>query len=179
MPLISSLSLRKAVPAVWALAALGLAACGDAGEPRPRVGAGAESKALSQAEWNLAPGAAEDTVLRIRRDAHSRLQTSYDELKDRLDRLWGDSLNVDSPNSGQYRRILQDARAVRDNTKVQLEKFRLSSEGVTPEIWEEIRARTELSLDTLRRFYISADSARKLVQEKDRVRESGLDGPPP
>lgn len=146
--------------AVWAMAALGIAGCKAPEEPRPQNGAESEAAipGIGRTEKEK-PG---DSTYRMRRDVQSRLESAYDSLEARMDSLWGDSLNIHASMRNQYRRILNDARTVKDNTKVHLEELRVSSEGVTPEIWEEIRARAQLSLDSLRRLFISADSTRKL-----------------
>jgi|GEM_PF-4712825 len=107
----------------------------------------------------------QDSLRMFRSNAQTRMDTVYAALEKRLDSLWMDSLNVPSRYKVPYRRILEEARTVKDNTKVYLDELRVSPEAVTPQIWEEMRARADYSLDSLRRLFISADSTRKLESD--------------
>jgi len=101
-----------------------------------------------------------------RQETRKGLEIKYSELERILDSLGRDSLAVQVGMRGQYRRTLREARTAKDNTRVFLDELRVSERGVTPEIWEEIRAKADLSLDSLRRLILSADSARKQHSER-------------
>jgi hypothetical protein len=91
-----------------------------------------------------------------------RLDSAFGNLDTRLDSLLKDSLNARISGRIDYERLLNEAKTARDNTKVRLKDLRVSVEGVTPEIWERLRGNAEMSIDSLRRLFISADSAHKL-----------------
>lgn len=144
-----------------AIIAWGLAGCRSTEDP-PTLESSKGREPAAEA-GKASGGDAQDAIRWTRMGEQARLESAYAELENRLDGLWGDSLSIRISMRNQYRRILSDARPVKDNTNVRLkEELRVSSEGVTPEIWEEIRPRTELTLDSLRRLFISADSMQKL-----------------
>lgn len=153
---------RLLEPIHAALLAAALAGCGqegggDSGLPDAAGRIGQDTLETREETEGGVP-AASDTARLVRREHHARLERAYAELEKRLDAIWADSLNVRTGMRDQYRRLLGDAVTVKDNTKVFLEELRVSSEGVTPAIWERLRARAELSLDSLRALLQAADT---------------------
>lgn len=98
--------------------------------------------------------------------------TRYLRLERRLDSLWSDSLEVWNSPGSMYRRVLADARTARDHTKVALELWKTLPESSTSGLWESSRAKMEMSLDSLERFLISADS----ISDSERTRRDKKHG---
>ena len=147
-------------PLLASLLAAALSGCGDreeAGRPGETGRFGTDTMVPGKETAAAVPEEG-DTSRILRRELEARLERSYSELEERLDDIWADSLNVRAGMRAQYRRIVEEANTVKDNTKVFLEELRVSSEGVTPEIWERLRSRAELSLDSLRALLQSADT---------------------
>jgi hypothetical protein len=150
----------RVTPLLAALLAATLVGCGDREESRTSGEAGQfESDTLDAGEEAVgrSPGES-DTGRVIRREIQAKLESAYSELETRLDDIWADSLNVRAGMRTQYRRVIDEANTVKDNTKVFLEELKVSSEGITPEIWESLRARAETSLDSLRALIQAADT---------------------
>lgn len=147
---------RTVLRLISALALLGAAGCRSPEESPPGK---APPGGTDSREPSTSAEGRKDTAEASRSEVGRSLESEYGMLESSLDSLWQDSLDVRSDMREQYRRILREARTVKDNSKVYLDELLVSTQGVTPEIWEEIRARTEMSLDSLRRLLISADSA--------------------
>lgn len=93
-----------------------------------------------------------------RKAARMDADTRYLRFERRLDSLWNDSLEVWNSPGSIYRRVLDDARTARDHTKVALELWKTVPDNSASGLWESSRAQTEMSLDSLERILISADS---------------------
>lgn len=138
------------------LAVLDATGCGSQEDPDADGGQADQPAASERQDARLdanAPGMALDSGI-------LGMDSAYAEMETRLDSLWGDSLSVRPTLRSGYRRTLEKARTVRDNTKMRLQELRVSPQGVTPRIREEMRERTRMSLDSLKQLLLYADSAR-------------------
>lgn len=99
-----------------------------------------------------------DSAVVDRKAARMKAGARYLRLERRLDSLWNDSLKVWNSPGTIYRRVLSDARTARDHTKVALDLWKTVPDASTSGLWESSRAKTDLTLESLERILISADS---------------------
>jgi hypothetical protein len=114
------------------------------------------------------PAASADSVRAGRR---LYLESERERLRDldrRLDRLVADSLARYRADSVYRREVLAKVRAGRDHVETLMDDLAAVEGSIAPAPWDSLKSDLRLSLDSLYRLYLSADSSGKAELAKER-----------
>lgn len=114
------------------------------------------------------PAASADSA-RAERKAYLRdMREKLGEIDRRLDRALADSLARYSADSVYRRQVLAKARTERDHVETLMDDLAAVEGSIAPAPWDSLKASLQISLDSLQRLYLAADSSGKAEAARER-----------